>query len=239
MNNHEKIAIIPARGGSKRIHKKNIKSFRGFPIIKYSIDAAIQSKLFDRVIVSTDDENIASIAIEYGADVPFLRSQETSDDHSTLGDVIYETVKRLKIGSNSLDYICCLLATAPFVTKEFLIRAEKLFLKEKYDSLFPVVKYSYPIWRSLKKNCQSDSFEMVWPQHLNTRSQDLEEIYHDAGMFYFLNAVTFKEKKSVFLEKNGCIETKSWFIQDIDNDEDWEHAEIKYDLLRQLNKNLK
>ena len=140
---------------------------------------------------------------------------------------------------SQLDYVSCILATAPFITKEFLIRAKNLFLANKYHSLFPVVKYSYPIWRSLKKTPDSDDFEMVWPEHLNTRSQDLEETYHDAGMFYFLNTACFFDKKSVFLEKNGGIELSPWFVQDIDNEEDWKNAELKFDLLNKKNKKLK
>tara|TARA_B100000242_G_scaffold17275_1_gene10582 strand:+ start:23000 stop:23719 length:720 start_codon:yes stop_codon:yes gene_type:complete len=238
MSHKRRIAIIPARGGSKRIAKKNIKEFNGSPLIKYSIEAAINSNIFDRIIVSTDDNDIAEISLNYGAEVPFFRSKETSDDYSTLGDVIYEALQKMDLDEKNLDYICCILPTAPFITKEFLIRAKKIFNENNYDSLFPVVKYSYPIWRSLRKNVSSNNFEMVWPEHINTRSQDLEQIYHDAGMFYFLNTVSFLKKRSVFLQNNGCILTAPWFIQDIDDEEDWEHAEIKYNLLEKQNKKL-
>ena len=238
MSLKKRIAIIPARGGSKRITKKNIKEFNGFPLIKYSIDAAIKSEIFDRIIVSTDDTEIAEISIKYGAEVPFFRSKETSDDYSTLGDVIHEALVKIDLDEIKLDYVCCILPTAPFITKEFLKRAENIFLENSYDSLFPAAKYSYPIWRSLRKNTSSNNFEMVWPEHINTRSQDLEQIYHDAGMFYFLNTASFLEKKSVFLKNNGCILTAPWFVQDIDDEHDWEHAEIKYNLLEKQNKKL-
>ena len=239
MDKSKGIAIIPARGGSKRIPKKNIKNFCGKPIIQYSIKAAIESNLFQRVIVSTDCKTIANISQDSGAEVPFMRYKETSDDHSTLGDVLFETVNRLGISiEKDLSYICCILPTSPFLTSSFLKRSQKRFIQDKYHAFFPVKKYSYPIWRSLKHNKKNETYSMIWPQHLNTRSQDLDDVFHDAGMFYFLDIKEFLKEKSVFLSKNGSIEISPWFVQDIDNNSDWEYAEIKFKLLHSLNKTL-
>jgi len=236
MNEKLRLAIIPARFGSKRIPKKNIKNFVGYPIIKYSIDAAIKSNLFDKVIVSTDDETIANISRSFGAEVPFLRSENTSDDHSHLGDVIYETINRLDTETKNIEYICCILATAPFITSDFLKRCEKVFFDGAFHSLFPVSQYSYPIWRSLSKEKENNLFKMIWPENLKSRSQDLENTYHDAGMFYFLSTKQFMEHRTVFLEKNGGVELHPWFVQDIDNIEDWELAEIKFEMLAKKGK---
>lgn len=239
MSHHKCIAIIPARGGSKRIPKKNIKKFCGKPILQYAVMAAINSGIFDRVIVSTDSQEIANIALGLGAEVPFLRDSSTSDDMSTLGDALFETINRLNLSNNNLDYLCCILPTSPFLTSSFLVNSENLFQKGEYESLFPVKKYSYPIWRSLKLDENESTYSMLWPEHLNTRSQDLKDVFHDAGMFYFLRTEAFIKNRSVFLEKNGVIEVKPWFVQDIDDETDWEYAEIKYKLLAKLNKTLK
>ena len=239
MASHKGIAIIPARGGSKRIPKKNIKEFCGKPIIQYAISAAIESMQFERVIVSTDCKDIAQIAMDFGAEVPFLRHSKTADDHSTLGDALFETLTRLDINYDDFNYLCCILPTSPFLNPLFLSRSLKEFIKEDCDSLFPVKKYSYPIWRSLYFDKSKESFSMLWPEHLNTRSQDLEDVYHDAGMFYFLKIKSFLNNKHVFLEKNGTIEIDPWFVQDIDSHDDWEHAEIKFNLLKKLGKELK
>ena len=231
MPTKKKIAIIPARSGSRRILNKNIKLFQGVPIIKYSINAALQSNLFDKVIVSTDDEEISDMAKKFGADVPFLRSKETSDDKSTLGDVVFEAMNRLNLNASNTDYVCCIFATAPFLTKEFLIRSEKLFLEGSFDSFFPVLKYSYPIKRSLRLNNSSGTYEMIWPENLRTRSQDLEDAFHDTGMFYYLDTKSFLKHKSVFLKNNGCVVIEPWFAQDIDTEEDWQFAELKFQTL--------
>jgi len=164
MKKLKNIAIIPARGGSKRIPRKNIKNFLGKPIIAYSIEAALESKLFDEVMVSTDDKEIAETAIKYGAQVPFLRSDNNADDYATLADVLIEVINEYKSKDTSIDNICCILPTAPFVTSNRLIEAFNLFTKNKFDSLFPVLEFSYPIKRSLIKK-EDGTVKMAWGSH--------------------------------------------------------------------------
>jgi pseudaminic acid cytidylyltransferase len=176
------LAIIPARGGSKRIPRKNIKPFMGKPIIAYSIEAALQSGIFDEVMVSTDDEEIAEVAKQYGANVPFMRSKRAADDYATTSDVIKEVLYNYEKLGKMYDSVCCIYATAPFISSVKLIEAMELINSKKFDSAFTLVQYSYPIQRSL--SIKSERVMMLWPEYLNTRSQDLEVVYHDAGQFY-------------------------------------------------------
>ena len=215
------ICIIPARGNSKRIPRKNIKDFLGKPIIAYSIEAAIQSGLFSTVMVSTDDHEIAEVAKEFGAEVPFLRSPVTSDDFSTLSDVIEEVKESYSQQQVEFDYICCVLATAPFVTPELLDQHYRLLIEKKYDSVRPVVRFSFPIQRAMRKN--GDKVEMFNPQYLRTRSQDLEPAFHDAGMFYWMTY-----KSGLRGSNRGAIEVTESQAQDIDTVEDWELAQFKF-----------
>jgi pseudaminic acid cytidylyltransferase len=221
------LAIIPARGGSKRIPRKNIKNFLGKPIIAYSIKAAIASKIFDEVMVSTDDKEIAGVAKKYGAKVPFFRSTKNSDDHATTADVIKEVLLEYKKQGKNYDYVCCLYSTAPFVTSEKLIKAKETLEKSRADSVLPVTFFSFPIQRSFKID-SNGALKMNWPEYLNTRSQDLKPAYHDAGQYYFLNVKSFLTQKKVFAKKTLPIITSELEIQDIDNEEDWKLAEFKY-----------
>lgn len=228
-----KIAIITARGGSKRIPRKNIKLFNGIPIIKYSIDAAIQSGIFDEVMVSTDDHEIADIAIKYGAKVPFLRSQVNSDDFSTTADVIEEVVSVYyeKFGIE-FDYLCCIYPTAPFISGARLFEASNILIEKNADCVLPVVKYGYPIQRSLK--FENGLAKMNWPENYLSRSQDLEPIYHDCGQFYFMKTSSLLNQKKLFADITVPIEISELEVQDIDNEIDWKLAELKFQILQNL-----
>jgi N-acylneuraminate cytidylyltransferase len=222
------IAIIPARGGSKRIPKKNIKEFCGKPIIAYSIEAALASNLFDEVMVSTDDEEITKVAKQYGANIPFKRSKETSNDFAILNDVINEVLECYKNAGKQFDYGCCILATAPFITIEKLKEAFDVLLKNDFDSVRPIVKFSYPIQRAFKL-LPDNSVEMFNPEHFKTRSQDLEPAYHDAGQFYW-----FKTDKTLSGNFKGGMIIEETEAQDIDTLEDWTIAEMKMQLMQRL-----
>jgi N-acylneuraminate cytidylyltransferase len=223
MNN---LAIIPARGGSKRIPKKNIKEFLGKPIIAYSIEAANQSALFTEIMVSTDDEEIAAVAKQYGAKVPFMRSAENADDYATLADVVDEVKEQYKQLTKEFDNICLILPTAPFISPDILKNTYHLLLSENIDSVRPVVRFSYPIQRALKM--QNGKLQMFYPEHKTTRSQDLEPAYHDAGQFYWMKA----EKGLHGTNKYG-FEIPETLAQDIDTEEDWKLAEQKYQMIHQ------
>ena len=231
---HKSIAIIPARGGSKRIPKKNIKDFLGKPIIAYSIETAIKSKLFDEVMVSTDDMQVAEISKLLGAKIPFMRSKENSNDYAGTADVLVEVLKEYKNRNINFDYCCCIYPTAPFITPEKLKESFELFKVKDYDSLFPVVKYSYPIQRSYK--FLNDKISMVWPENYSKRSQDLEQIYHDAGQFYWLKLEEFIKKKQIYNDNTGTIILSELEVQDIDSEEDWKLAEMKFKLLKESEK---
>ncbi len=223
------LAIIPARGGSKRIPRKNIKPFLGKPIITYSIEAALKSNLFDEVMVSTDDDEIAKIAEQYGAKVPFLRSNDNANDFAVLADVIEEVVENYSKENREFNHICCILPTAPFVTSSKILEAYKKLTKGEFDSVFPVLEFSFPIQRSLK--IEEDKVTMVWSEHLNSRSQDLESRYHDSGQFYWLKSSSFVEDKKLFTANSGAIVISELQAQDIDTETDWKLAEIKYKLM--------
>jgi pseudaminic acid cytidylyltransferase len=218
------ICIIPARGGSKRIPRKNIKNFLGKPIISYSIEIALKSKLFDEVIVSTDSEEIAEVARKYGAKVPFIRSEKSSDDYATLSDVVEEVKLNYKKEKKKIDKICLLLSTAPLVNVDILQEAFHLMNNNKFDSVRPVVKFSYPPQRGLRINNGKVSF--IFNEYAKTRSQDLEPIFHDAGMFYWMNF-----EKGLKSENKGAIIVSEKITQDIDTLEDWEIAESKYKIM--------
>lgn len=224
------IAIITARGGSKRIPRKNIREFCGHPIIKYSIEAAISSKSFDEVMVSTDDKEIAEIARKYGAKVPFLRSKENSDDYSGTVDVLLEVINEYKKIGKCFDYLCCIYPTAPFITAKKLTSSIKLLQENKdCDCIIPVVKYSYPIQRSLK--IDNGKLKMNWPENYSKRSQDLEDAYHDSGQFYITKTQQLLENKTLFSMNAIPVTISETEAQDIDNEEDWKIAEIKFRVL--------
>jgi len=228
---HKSIAIITARGGSKRIPLKNIKLFLGKPIIQYSIEAAFSSNLFDEIMVSTDDIKIAELSRTLGAKVPFMRSKENSGDFAGTSDVIIEVLNRYKELGNYFEYCCCIYPTAPFITEEKLSESFEYFIKKRYDSLFPVVKYSYPIQRSYR--FVNDKIQMVFPENYTKRSQDLEPLYHDAGQFYWLKVDEFMKNENILTKNTGAVIFSELEVQDIDNEEDWILAEMKYKLLKE------
>jgi pseudaminic acid cytidylyltransferase len=225
------LAIITARGGSKRIPRKNIKDFLGHPIIKYSIDAALESGCFDEVMVSTDDEEISQIANALGAKTPFFRSAETSNDFATSADVIAEVLGDYKKIGQEFKYCCCIYPTAPFVTAEKLTEAYSKLVSTDATSVVPVVKFSFPILRSFK--IEDGLVKMNWPEYMNTRSQDMAPAYHDCGQFYFFRTDHFLKEKKIFSEFTVPLEMPESEVQDIDNEEDWKIAEIKYRFLLQ------
>ena len=223
------IAIIPARGGSKRIPRKNIKDFLGKPIIAYSIEAALKSEIFDEVMVSTDDEEIANVAIKYGASVPFLRSEKTSNDYATTKDVIEEVLDEYAKKGQIFDVICCIYATAPFVTPQRLVEALDILSGDNYESVFTGVEYSYPIQRSLV--IKDGVVEMAWPEFRYSRSQDLEKHFHDAGQFYFYTKDYLKKGYGLAEGKVKLLTLPPLEVQDLDTPDDWAIAEIKFTLL--------
>ncbi len=223
------IAIITARGGSKRIPKKNVKEFCGKPIIAYSIEAALQSELFDEVMVSTDSEEIKVIAESYGANVPFMRSEETSNDFAVTADVVEEVIHEYEKRGNVFDWICCIYPTAPFVTAAKLKAAFEMVMKESADSLTPVVSFSYPPQRGLI--IRDGRLQYKYPEYELTRSQDLEVMYHDAGQFYFCKTDAFLQYHSLMTNETIPMILQEREVQDIDHYSDWELAEIKYKLM--------
>lgn len=219
------IAIITARGGSKRIPRKNVKLFCGKPIITYSIEAALRSGLFEEVMVSTEDEEIARIAREAGAQVPFMRSSESAGDYASTDDVLLEVLEAYKERRREFDSFCCLYPTAPFVTAEKLRTAMGLLAKA--DSVMPVVPFSFPPQRCMVLN-EEGELRMKWPEHAKTRSQDLEPYYHDCGQFYCCRTAPFLEYKTTDLPHMVPMIMSELEVQDIDNPDDWEIAELKY-----------
>lgn len=220
------IAIITARGGSKRIPRKNIKDFLGKPIITYSIEAALESGVFDEVMISTDDEEIADIAKKAGATVPFMRSEKTSGDFATTADVIEEVLSSYADFGKEFDYVCCIYPTAPFVTATAIKKAMETLVSKDVDTVMPVVKFSFPPQRCVV--VKDDMLVAKWPECMNMRSQDLEPYYHDCGQFYCLNTKSFLEQKKIVMEKTMPYFQEEMNVQDIDTLEDWEIAEIKY-----------
>lgn len=219
------LAIITARGGSKRIPHKNIKSFVGKPIIAYSIEAALKSGVFDEVMVSTDDEEIARIALEYGAKVPFMRSDANAGDYASTDDVIMEVLKAYEGRGERFERFCCIYPTAPFVTAERL--KEAIEMLDDTDSVNPVVEFSYPPQRGMIIN-NNNCLERQYPEYTTVRSQDLKKIYHDAGQFYACRTEAFLKAGTTDVEKLSPLILSPLEVQDIDTIEDWEIAEIKY-----------
>ena len=221
-----RLAIIPARGGSKRIPRKNIKNFHGKPIIAYSIEAALKSGLFDEVMVSTDDVEIKNISLELGAKVPFLRSENTSNDTATTLEVIREVLESYKKEDRTFDEVCCIYPTAPLMKSSHLTAGLDL-LENEIASVFPVVPFSFPILRSLKVD--EDNFvSMNWPEYSHTRSQDLPAAYHDAGQWYWLRPELISN--SLYSDNSKVIILSEMEVQDIDNESDWKMAEVKWEM---------
>ena len=222
------LCIIPARGGSKRIPKKNIKEFLGRPIIAYSIRTAIDSKLFDEVMVSTDDIEIAEIAKKYGAKVPFIRSSKNSSDFATTFDVIEEVINYYRNHNMEFNNVCCLYSCAPFVTTKTLSKAYNHLHEKDFDTVLPVVPYSSPINRALRIN--HEKIHMIYEENLNVRSQDLEDSFYDAGQFYWCDIDKLLLNKGIFTNNTGFIIVSEIESQDIDNETDWKLAELKFQL---------
>ena len=223
-------AIIPARGGSKRIPRKNIKTFLGKPIISYSIEKAISSQLFDKVIVSTDDDEIAKIAMRYGAEVPFVRPANLSDDYTGSSKVVAHSLNWMQQQGLRVDALCCIYATAPFIRSNDLCIAYDILKSNKWDFVFTATEFDYPVQRSFRI-LKNGSMEMMFPENYAKRSQDLEVYYHDVGQFYWGKPESWLEKKIVFSEKSTVIQIPSYRAVDIDSENDWKRAELLYRLL--------
>lgn len=225
----KQIAIITARGGSKRIPRKNIKDFCGQPILNYSIEAALESGIFDEVMVSTDDEEIAEVAKKAGAAVPFMRSESTSNDYATTNDVLMEVLMKYQELGQRFKNFCCIYPTAPFVTAVKLIEAMKMLEEKQVGSIMPVVRFSFPPQRGVY--VRDNKLELVQPEYYKVRSQDIEPVYHDCGLFYCANTEAFLQQKSLMMGDTMPIILPEEMVQDIDTLDDWKMAEMKYKLL--------
>ncbi len=219
-----KLAVIPARGGSKRIPRKNIKPFCGKPMIAWSIEAALQSGCFDEVVVSTDDQEIAAVAMAYGAKAPFIRPARLSDDHTGTIPVVRHAVEWFQQGGRPPAQVCCIYATAPFIQVDDLRRGLELLQTSDCSYAFSVTSYPFPIQRAIRITEQG-RVEMFHPEHFSTRSQDLEEAWHDAGQFYWGRAQAWIEERVVFTPASVPVPLPRHRVQDIDTPEDWFRAE--------------
>lgn len=226
-----KVAVIPARGGSKRIPRKNIKEFCGKPMIAYSIEAALQSGCFDKIIVSTDDSEIAQVAKSYGAEVPFIRPKELSNDYTGTIPVIRHAIEWLVEQGVDTNLVCCLYATAPFVTAEYLQQGLQQLEDNNAAYAFTVTSYAFPIQRAIKLNPEL-GVEMFDANNFNTRSQDLEEAWHDAGQFYWGRVGAWLSEKIIFGAESTPVILPRHRVQDIDTPEDWERAEWLFKALQ-------
>lgn len=219
-----KLAVIPARGGSKRIPRKNIKQFFGKPMIAWSIEAALQSACFDQVIVSTDDDEIAEVARQHGAQVPFIRPAELANDHTGTTPVIRHAIEWHQAQGLTPDQVCCIYATAPFVNGEDLRRGHVALVEAASDYAFSVTSYAFPIQRAVRIT-PAKRVEMFHPEYFNTRSQDLEEAFHDAGQFYWGTAAAWLQERRLFGVNSVPVMLPWYRVQDIDTPEDWARAE--------------
>ncbi len=220
------LCIIPARGGSKRIPRKNVKPFLGKPMLAYSIEAAQKTGLFDEIMVSTDDEEIAEVALKYGASVPFMRSAETASDYATTADVLKEVLSEYHKLGQEFDNFCCFYATAPLVQSKDVTAAFERLQSSDFTCVYPVVQFSYPIWRCLDL-AEDGTMTRHWPEYERSRSQDLPKEYHDTGTFYWYKTREWLDG----VKRVGGIEVAETTIQDIDTETDWKLAEMKYQLL--------
>jgi N-acylneuraminate cytidylyltransferase len=228
-----KLAVIPARGGSKRIPRKNIKLFCGKPMIAWSIESALQSGCFDQVIVSTDDAEIAEVARQCGAQVPFMRPAELSDDYTGTTSVIAHAINWFATQAQMPEQVCCLYATAPFVTAADLRTGLQTLLETDCDYVFSVSSYAFPIQRAIRIS-KSNRVEMFSPEYFNSRSQDLEDAYHDAGQFYWGQAKAWLDNKMIFSSASTPQLLPRYRVQDIDTPEDWQFAEYLFHIDRPI-----
>ena len=226
------VAVIPARGGSKRIPRKNIRKFSGKPIIAYSIEKALLSDLFGKVIVSTDDDEINSVAKQFGAEVPFKRPTELSDDYAGTTEVIAHAIKWMKNQGWTLNGVCCIYPTAPLLDVELLKTSYEIFIKGKWDYVFSATEYVYPVERSFKV-LDNSGIKMLIPKNFNRRSQDLTPTFHDAGQFYWGSPEAWVEDRPIFSERSTIIKLPAFGGTDIDTEDDWKRAELLYKILKQ------
>ena len=226
------LAIITARGGSKRIPRKNIKNFLGKPILAYSIEAAVMSGIFDEVMVSTEDEEIAEIAKSYGAKVPFYRSEKTAGDFATTNDVLLEVIEEYEKRGQKFDMACCIYPTAPFVTSAKIKDAMEKLEASDADTLIPVVQFSYPPQRAMV--IRDELLQFKYLEFIDSRSQDLEKEYHDVGQFYCFKIEPYKQNKKLMLGKILPYVVPEMEVQDIDTESDWQIAEIKYQAMKEV-----
>jgi pseudaminic acid cytidylyltransferase len=222
-----KIAVIPARGGSKRIPSKNIGPFCGRPMLAYSIEAAIASECFDKIIVSTDDEDIADIALIYGAEVPFMRPENLSDDFTGTAAVIRHAIEWFTQQTIDVSDVCCICATAPFIQAEYIIEAYEKLRQKDCMYVFPITSFAFPIQRAITIT-EDNTIEMLYPENIATRSQDLTEAFHDAGQFYWGKAQAWINEVQILGKDSLPIILPRYLVQDIDTKEDWETAELMY-----------
>lgn len=227
-----KIAVIPARGGSKRIPRKNIKDFCGKPIIAYSIQVALDSRLFDRIIVSTDDEEIASVARSFGAETPFMRPPELSDDHVGTASVIRHAISWVNKNDGPVDIACCIYATAPFVKASFLRQGYERLRASGKEFAFSVTSFPFPIQRSVRIR-PDGALDAMYPECVPLRSQDLDEAFHDAGQFYWGKSQAFLDDVTIFSAASVPIVLPRYLVQDIDTLEDWKRAELMFKVLQE------
>jgi pseudaminic acid cytidylyltransferase len=221
------LAIITARGGSKRIPRKNIRIFRGKPILAWPLQAALTSFLFDEVMVSTEDEEIAAIARQYGGSVPFLRSAQTADDFANTPDVLVEVIETYRARGRRFDTACCIYPTAALLSGEALYEGYRRLLAGPFDTVIPVTSFGYPIWRALTRS-DSGQIDLTWPENRFKRSQDLAPAYHDAGQFYWFRVEAFLRERVLLGSNTGSILLPESQVQDIDTEADWAMAEFKH-----------
>lgn len=224
------LCVIPARGGSKRIPRKNVKPFAGAPMIVHSVRAALRSEIFDRVVVSTDDAEIAEVARAHGAEIPFMRPPELADDMATTDAVYLHAIGAMEAQAGPFEHACCLYATAPFVRPEDLRAGLDALRTNRATSAFSMVRFDYPIFRALKINDRG-RVEMFWPEHRLTRSQDLPAAWHDAGQFYWVDVAKYKREGRIFSSDAVPVPLPPWRVQDIDTPEDWTRAELMFKAL--------
>jgi pseudaminic acid cytidylyltransferase len=228
---NEAVAIIPARGGSKRIPGKNIREFHGKPIIGYSIEAARQSQCFARIVVSTDDDEIAAVARRFGAETPFMRPASLADEHTGTMEVVKHAVETLEQSGAAFDWACCIYATAPFLSADHLNEGFLRLKRSGRSFAFAVSSFNYPIQRALRI-LPDGTLDAIWPEHRATRSQDLEPAYHDAGQFYWGRTSAFRERREVFSPESMPVVLPRELVHDIDTPEDWANAELAFAALR-------
>ncbi|MDD6318677.1 MAG: pseudaminic acid cytidylyltransferase [Succinatimonas hippei] len=227
-----RLAVIPARGGSKRIPRKNIRDFNGRPLIAYSITAALESRLFEKVVVSTDDDEIAMIARQYGAQVPFMREARLADDHTGTFDVVRDAYFKLKVAGFEPDTICCIYSTAPMLTADYLKKACASFEDQRADEMYACCEFPFPIQRARYIAPDGTPYP-VMPEYMSWRSQDLQKAYQDCGMFYFYSKRFLEEPSSGGLIRRA-FEMPRHRVIDIDTPEDWNYAQVLCRAVREL-----